>query len=188
MNSFLLVGITEDTPVPPSQVEALLEAGLDYLYWRKTNLIGDPPPNHFAERILVASATPIPGAHRWHVKEREQAALKSCAPFSTSIHDLAQWPKWAGRATLVFFSPVFPSISKPGYGPSLPLEQLQQQIVAYRSAATEPLPQLIALGGVHAGNIERVQQAGFDGAAVMGSLWKSQDPMAALRDLRSCLR
>lgn len=188
MKSFLLVGITEDTPLPSSLVETLLETGLDYLYWRKTNLMADPPPHPSAERILVASATPIPGAHRWHVKEREQAALKSCAPFSTSIHDLAQWPKWAGRATLVFFSPVFPSISKPGYGPSLPLEQLQQQIAAIRSAATEPLPQLIALGGVHAGTIARVQQAGFDGAAIMGALWKSSDPVAALRELKSQVR
>ncbi|MFV3074710.1 thiamine phosphate synthase [Niveispirillum fermenti] len=72
----------------------------------------------------------------------------------------------ADYATL---SPIFPSASKPGYGPALGAGVL----------AGLPLPTL-ALGGVTAGNLPDCLAAGAAGAAVMGGPMRDPAGMAAL--------
>ncbi|NUB14809.1 thiamine phosphate synthase [Azospirillum brasilense] len=67
----------------------------------------------------------------------------------------------AGGADYVTLSPIFPSPSKPGYGPPLGTEGLR------RLAAEAPLP-IIALGGVESGNIGDCLAAGAAGVAGLG--------------------
>ncbi len=185
MNPFVWVAITPDTWLPPSLLENLWTEGLDYLYWRKTNLEDQPAPESNLNKIMLASSQPT--AHLWHLKEKDQKQLANHQrAFSTSIHQLVDWPLWIDKVELVFYSPVFESISKPGYGPSLTLAEMQKEIEDIRSRYSN-LPRLIALGGVQKANISKVQRAGFDGAALLGSLWNSPDPVQTFQELRQNL-
>jgi thiamine-phosphate pyrophosphorylase len=76
----------------------------------------------------------------------------------------------ADYATL---SPIFPTASKPGYGPPLGVEAL-------RAAAESGLP-VFALGGVLPENARSCREAGAHGVAVMGPVMRAQDPFAALQ-------
>ena len=70
----------------------------------------------------------------------------------------------ADYATL---SPMFPSSSKPGYGPALGLEAL-------REAAGLGLP-ILALGGVSVATARACLEAGASGVAVMGPVMRNAE-------------
>jgi thiamine-phosphate pyrophosphorylase len=76
-------------------------------------------------------------------------------------------------ADYVTVSPIFPTASKPGYGPALGLDGLAS-IVA-RAAGP-----VIALGGVTAANAASCRAAGAHGVAVMGEVMRAADPRAAV--------
>lgn len=71
-------------------------------------------------------------------------------------------------------SPIFPSASKPGYGPAL-------GVGALRDA---PLP-VYALGGVDPTNARTCVEAGAAGVAVMGYVMRAADPALAVQELLS---
>ena len=79
----------------------------------------------------------------------------------------------AGGADYVTLSPVFPSPSKPGYGPPVGAEGLRQLV----AGASIPV---IALGGVESGNIGGCLAAGAGGVAVMGVLMRTPDSLSDL--------
>ncbi len=188
--NFQLIGIVPDTLSADQWaiIPDLFAAGLSYLYvrqpdseilrYRLTSDVLTP----YQPQLLVPFDVPG-GSFRRHWKE---AARLSAPPdesaFSTSIHSLGDWPALTGRVELVFYSPVFASISKPGYGPAQPLEKVARQIETIRQQHAH-LPRLIGLGGIQADTIQRVQEAGFDGAAVLGTLWQSPDPANVVRQL-----
>jgi thiamine-phosphate pyrophosphorylase len=83
----------------------------------------------------------------------------------------------AAGADYVTLSPIFPSSSKPGYGPAL-------GVSAIGAAAQCGLP-VIALGGVTPSRAMECRLQGAAGAAVMGGIMRSQDPtclVAALHE------
>ncbi|TVR43532.1 MAG: thiamine phosphate synthase [Planctomycetota bacterium] len=63
-------------------------------------------------------------------------------------------------------SPIWPSTSKPGYGPMWTVEQLRH------AAQTWPVP-VYALGGVTPAHCTRARALGFAGVAVLGWLWQA---------------
>jgi len=134
------------------------------------------------------------------------AALQRGAFTSRSCHELATLRAALGRFDSVFLSPVFPSLSKPGYGPGSenrfgnmvvaehprPAAQTVgsgvpptgfsindvMDILAHR-AKSERHTSVFALGGVTMENMAQVRALGFDGAAVLGAVWQAADPVAA---------
>ena len=78
--------------------------------------------------------------------------------------------------TYATLSPIFPSASKPGYGPPLGPESLRDA----------PLP-VVALGGVTLSNAGACLAAGAAGAAVMGEIMRAADPAAAVAALLDAL-
>lgn len=77
-------------------------------------------------------------------------------------------------ADYVTLSPIFPSISKPDYGPALGLAALRD--VAAR------LP-VLALGGVTVETVSKCLDAGAAGVAVMGAVMSADDPGAVMAAL-----
>jgi thiamine-phosphate pyrophosphorylase len=71
-------------------------------------------------------------------------------------------------------SPIFPSASKPGYGPALGVDALRDA----------PLP-VYALGGVDPTNARTCVEAGAVGVAVMGYVMRAADPALAVQELLS---
>lgn len=72
------------------------------------------------------------------------------------------------------FGPLFATTSKAGLPEPLGIAALE--------AATGVLP-LVAIGGVDAARAALARAAGAHGVAVIGSLWRQPDPLAAARDL-----
>ncbi|MDJ0611449.1 MAG: thiamine phosphate synthase [Kiloniellales bacterium] len=104
-------------------------------------------------------------------------ALGPTALIGLSAHDDTEAQAAAkGGADYVTFSPVFPSLSKPGYGPTAGLEGLRE--LTRRSR----LP-IVALGGIAAGNAAACLEAGAAGLAVIGSVMAQDSPGRAVAAL-----
>ncbi|MGY8958828.1 MAG: thiamine phosphate synthase, partial [Alphaproteobacteria bacterium] len=86
----------------------------------------------------------------------------------------------AEGANYITMSPIFPTESKPGYGPALELVGL----AAVTQSVSAPV---LALGGVTAENAVDCIRAGAAGVAVMGSVMRSKTPGAVIRDLIAAL-
>ncbi|MBP2291262.1 thiamine phosphate synthase [Azospirillum rugosum] len=84
-----------------------------------------------------------------------------------------------GGADYATLSPVFPSASKPGYGPVLGLDGLRLL------AQAAPVP-VLALGGVGVDAAGACRDAGAAGVAVMGEMMR--DPDSVARFLKSLAR
>ena len=92
-----------------------------------------------------------------------------------SAHDAAELAA-AVDADYATLSPIFPSMSKPGYGPALGTARLAAAVAAAR------LP-VIALGGIDATNIAACIDAGAAGVAVMGGVMATTDVAAVMAGL-----
>ena len=106
---------------------------------------------------------------------------------SRSCHDLATLRAAVGDYDAVFFGPVFPSLSKPGYGPRG--ENSFEEISAFlanRSPA-QRRTSVFALGGISAETAPRALALGFDGVAVLGAIWQSAEPVRAFAELQNSL-
>lgn len=86
----------------------------------------------------------------------------------------------AAGADYVTLSPIFETLSKPGYGPDLGL-------AAIARVARLGLP-IIALGGITAMRAAPCLEAGAAGIAVMGEVMRADDPAAVVRLYREVLR
>lgn len=120
---------------------------------------GDPRLDLAGVGVHLAASDPIPGT-------RPALLGRSChQPWEVA-------PAREEGCDYATLSPVFPSASKPGYGPQLGLGML----------AGLPLP-VWALGGVDHTNAASCVQAGAAGVAVMGAVMRSDDPAATVRRL-----
>lgn len=82
----------------------------------------------------------------------------------------------AAGADYVTLSPIFLTVSKPGYGPALGLDALAQ-------AARLCAGPVVALGGIDEANLAACLRAGARGIAVMGEVMRAADPEAAVSRL-----
>jgi thiamine-phosphate pyrophosphorylase len=96
---------------------------------------------------------------------------------SRAVHTLVALRDLLDAPERLLFSPVFPSISKPGHGPTFDHDELRAALAPPRRA------EVIALGGVGATRLADCRALGFDGAAVLGAVWQSPDPVAAFTEL-----
>jgi len=96
---------------------------------------------------------------------------------STSRHELETLRQAMGKFDSIFYGPVFPSISKQGYGRDR--SEDQTELSEWLRAGGARRTQVLAIGGITAERLERCEQMGFDGAAVLGAVWTAADPVAA---------
>jgi thiamine-phosphate pyrophosphorylase len=80
----------------------------------------------------------------------------------------------AAGAAYAGFGPVFHTSSKTGLPPALGVPAV--------AAASGVLP-LVAIGGIEAGRVRPVVDAGAHGVAVLGAIWRTPDPVAAAKEL-----
>jgi len=100
---------------------------------------------------------------------------------SAGFHTLSELKEHSGRYDYVFLSPVFDSISKVGYKNTFNDISLRETIASssYR---------VIALGGVNEDKIIPAMEMGFAGVAVLGSVWKSKDPVERFNQIQTRCR
>lgn len=130
---------------------------------------------------------------------------------STAFHDLQQLDVEYGALDYAFLSPIFDSISKAGYQAAFDFDDLTTCIAACNipsvalggKGASLYVPHTVhlkscmrllklmrrlkashlAVAGITAANLPQVKRLGFSGAAVLGSVWCSNDPVVACKEL-----
>lgn len=122
---------------------------------------------------------------RFHFREidRQEEMYKSFAKentISTSVHDIKTYNTLEKEWEYAFISPFFPSISKKGYG----LNSTIKEEIKHRN---NPDVKLIALGGIHQDNIHEVFDSDADGAALLGAIWESEEPLKVFKKCRNVL-
>ena len=105
---------------------------------------------------------------------------------SRSCHDLAGLESALGRYHAVFFSPIFPSLSKPGYEPLEPPGLRLRALLEGRNVEQRST-QVLALGGVSAERLDECRERGFDGVGLLGAIWQAPDPVTAFTNFQSLL-
>ena len=87
---------------------------------------------------------------------------------SCSAHGWTEAERAATDADYVFLSPLFDSISKPGYRSAIDPAEAAERLRRRKG-------RIVALGGIRPANIARVRRIGFDGAAVLGAAWSADE-------------
>lgn len=166
-----------------ARITAALDAGWDYVHLRYPDLtlrqvkaIIEGVPQKYHERLKLHGHFEL--VHEFnlgglHLNRRCPAAPPQFAgALSASCHNIGDIEAAAksGRFSYVTLSPVFSSISKQGYNPSLSVEEFADALTA---AGDMPV---VALGGITPGNAAAVLDAGFGGYAVLGYLYAAATP------------
>lgn len=199
----MIVLLTQPTAFPVDSTEFQAEAkiikglfsrGLQRLHVRKPGasteelhscIVSAIEPAYRDRVILhgchrVAQALHVRGIH-YTEKTRPADILPLYGPdfhISAAFHTLDQLRHpWGPSLKSCFLSPVFDSISKKDHR-SAQFDRAELKAVLAQS----PFP-VFALGGVRADRLPDVQQMGFAGAAVIGAVWHSEDPLTAWQEL-----
>ncbi len=192
----LIIVITPEQEVPHELriIKKLLEAGLPRLHLRRhdwgvarTREWISAIPKKYRARLVVHAHPELiaefglAGLHLQSGKPKPKHLPPGTA-ISRSCHDydeLCHGPRDAAYATL---GPVYPSVSKRGYAPRRTPEEYAA-IVDFWRRENQGHP-VVALGGITPDNIRELRHLGFAGAAVVGSIWESEDPVESFRALR----
>lgn len=192
----LIIVITPEHEVPNELriMKKLLDAGLPRLHMRRhdwglnrtRDWVAAIPKKH-RSRIVVhghpelVAELGLAGVHLQAGKPKPKNLPEGVA-VSRSCHDydeLCHGPKDCVYATL---GPVFPSVSKRGYAPRRTPGEYAAIIDFWRTE-NKGHP-VVALGGITPDNIGELRHMGFAGAAVVGAIWESADPVESFRALR----
>nr|WP_294858834.1 thiamine phosphate synthase [uncultured Fluviicola sp.] len=191
----MLIAISEPgfSPKEATIVNELFRAGLDLFHIRKydssekelselvtqieTEYRGRLVLNHHHELGLSLNLK------RFHYSERDRKEWQKrnwegMSPeyiYSTSVHSLEEFNDLPNHFSYAFLSPVFDSISKPDY------KAVKFDFAERRNKATK----LIGLGGIQADNVKQVFRMGFDGAAVLGAIWNSENPIEVFENIKN---
>lgn len=164
-------------------VNSFFENGLDLFHVRKYTFLDDEMHDYvnaidqkFRNQIVLHSHFHLAielGIHWLHFREEERERKSYlCFPdytLSTSVHSIDDFNVLDNIWQYAFFSPVFPSISKSGYGKD---HSVLNDFQHRKNLNT----QLVALGGIDDNNYKQAFERGADGIALLGGIWQSNDP------------
>lgn len=188
----LVITPEKEVPYETDCINQLFQEGLDLLHIRKPGIsrkemigfISKIEPS-FYHQLVFHNHYDLGenyGISRFHFREADRQD-ENCQSFmkgniiSTSVHDIPTYNGLGEEWQYAFLSPFFPSISKKGYGEdSTVMEEVKQR--------NNSGVKLIALGGIHSDNIQKVFDAGVDGAALLGAIWENNEPINIFRKCR----
>ncbi|RKS96818.1 thiamine phosphate synthase [Chryseobacterium defluvii] len=172
-------------------INGLFLEGLDLLHIRKPFINNEEMKNFLDQIDSSYHAQVILHSHydlgkeysisRFHIREKDR--LEGLGThfknqiISTSVHDVRMYNKLGKEWEYSFISPVFPSISKKGYGENTTiLENIKDR--------NNEDVKLIPLGGINENNIDKAFQSGADGVALLGAIWNNEQPLQVFRKCR----
>lgn len=159
----------------------LFKAGLEYFHLRKPNLsfsefdyFLNQIPKEYLNRVIIhqhhelIEKYPLKGVHYTkYTNNFKYLDFKYLIHRSKSCHSLQEIQENSFDYNYVFLSPIYPSISKPGYQNSFDFDRLKTFL-----KDRAKLPEIIALGGINADRIPEINKIGFDGVAILGTIWQ----------------
>ena len=166
----------------------LFESGLELLHIRKPSYTEEELreyilsiPRKFHKKIVIHSYYKLTKEFSFkgiHLTEKARKSKRINADLkiiSTSFHSVEEILKSRRKYKYIFLSPIFDSISKKGYKSNFNLLDLEFFLKKRKN--------VVALGGINTDNIKAVKQIGFCGAAILGALWESENPIKAYKNL-----
>ncbi|WP_241330457.1 thiamine phosphate synthase [Chryseobacterium arthrosphaerae] len=190
----MILVITPEIMIPNETeiINQMFQKGLDLLHIRKPHTTRQELSGFISEVDLSFRSRLVLHTHyelgedygiaRFHVREKdrlegEYTSFADKHIISTSVHDINTYNTLGKEWEYAFISPFFPSISKKGYGENATIiEEVKHR--------DNKEVKLIALGGITPENIYEVFEAGADGAALLGSVWESEDPLKVFMKCR----
>lgn len=179
------------SPIPVSDeiqiIHSLFAEGLSLLHVRKPDFTGRDMKSfltgiglEFRDRLVLHSHHYLAedfGISRLHFSEEKAKILhlpvrllKPILSLSASVHSLADFNLLKNEFDYAFLSPIYPSISKPGYSSEI---NHMETIKERTNFSTE----LVALGGISPENVQNTLECGFDNIALLGTIWTNGNPL-----------
>ncbi|WP_163708592.1 thiamine phosphate synthase [Mangrovibacterium lignilyticum] len=171
-------------------INQLFELGMNHFHLRKpewkpaeiANLLNAINPVHYP-KIVIHDHFQLAldyGLGGIHFSGRTMAFMDQWTAFtgsqSTSCHSLRELQQLPDQIDYAFLSPIFPSISKPGYQAEFELDDVKQFLATYHKS------RVIALGGIAEDKVSICRTSGFDGIAVLGTLWQTRRSQERILD------
>lgn len=159
-------------------LQQLFEAGLTHFHVRKPNWSEEEMTaylkqidSQYYSRIVLHDNYQLVGKFgligaNWNARNDDGGNF-----MSASFHSFEEIEKEGNRFEYVFLSPIFDSISKIGYKAGFEKDQLKNFLEKKHST------KIIALGGIQEDRIDECSALEFDGVAVLGTIWKSKNPL-----------
>ncbi|MDE7369180.1 MAG: thiamine phosphate synthase [Muribaculaceae bacterium] len=176
-DDFKIVVVTAPEPIDneANKIERLLAAGTDIVSIRKPDIgeryVADLLENirpEFMSRIKLHDYPGLARAFKTGFQLNSRNITVGGVPLSSlskSCHTLDEVSKYHGFE-YVTLSPIFDSISKPGYKAKFDLNRLD-----LKSFSTK----IVAMGGVTLNSLPALRAAGFAGAAFLGEVWRDKE-------------
>lgn len=201
MNTAVISG-TVETGDETNTVNNMLEQGLRVFHLRKPEYSKarlaeyiESIRQEYCPRIILhshyslAKELNLGGIHITRSHKKELSDIISSFRYdgcwkgsiSISFHSLKELEHYNKEIDYVFLSPVFDSISKKGYKGVFDFGQL-------KNALKRTQYKVFALGGCCKENLEQVYETGFYGAAFLGAVWNSPDPLGSFCEIKHCAR
>ncbi len=172
-------------------INELFQEGLDLLHIRKPFISSEEMTDfiqkinsEFHHQLVLHSHYDLAknfNISRFHFREidRQNGLFTSFTDtiISTSVHAIETFNELNKEWEYAFISPVFPSISKKGYGES---SNVLNDIKRRNNSNVK----LIALGGINEKNIQKVFDGRIDGVALLGAIWESNEPIQIFKKCR----
>ncbi len=185
------IGLTTETLFDGEAelIVLLLDNGFDRVHIRKpecsaeelARLLRQIPDSYYPRLILhshfeLAATYPIGGVHLNRHNPVPPKGFRGL--IGRSCHSLEEVAK-SGDTDYCFLSPIYDSISKPGYASHFPLDTL---VAAHKEGILTD--RVYALGGITPRHLPQLQELGFGGAVLLGYLWRDK----SRKGIETCLR
>ena len=168
----------DDYPQEARLLVRLLEAGLQRYHIRKpagcrmaSERLIQAVPEAYHSRLSLHQHYDLEERYGICLHHTSHATLGDRVARSCSLHSLDALDTQLKGYEYAFLSPIFPSISKAGYGPVWSESALRTAL------KPDYQTRLYALGGVQPGKLALAQSLGFEGVVLHGVLWQAADPL-----------
>ncbi|WP_339925184.1 thiamine phosphate synthase [uncultured Cyclobacterium sp.] len=187
----VLITLEKNNDSEKEQLTQIFESGLSLLHVRKPEISEEELRSWlsgFEECCLrkmvlhqhhrLAASFPVKGIHLTeHLRSKNKELVQYIERYklggftvSSSFHDPEKIKNEASLFDYSFLSPVFTSISKDGYeGQGFDVKNLPFKT--------------IALGGIKAEKISKAKELGYDGVAILGAIWQSENKEGAFTEI-----
>lgn len=191
---FIIITPEKEYPKETEVICNLFKAGLKKLHVRKPNASLNELrdyikhiPKQFHKRIVVHSHYELTkefnlkGIHLTEKTKKLKVRADHLKIVSASFHSVQDIFKSRRKYEYVFLSPVFDSISKQGYKSNFTNDELALFLKKSKQ-------NVFALGGINYRNILSVKKLKFSGAAALGYIWESKNPVERYKKLVSKIK
>lgn len=173
------------------RVHQMMEEGMECFHLRKPEFSRmemeswiQEIDSQYRNRLVVHSHHELAGEYGLkggHFSSSVSKVPAGCRQMSVSCHSIRELHECRISFDYAFLSPIFDSISKQGYRSHFSEEELREFL-----HSTDR--RVFALGGIDEQNIDKIRDLGFAGAAVLGALWQSEDPVEKFKRLNERCR